>query len=76
MPPKKQSATKPPETPKKAKGGIAKRTPSKATPTKRGESTAERDLMFLWKAGRLSGGFTVSNTRSQSKHTYNSHHAN
>lgn len=56
MPPKKDVVPKSPETPKK----VTKRTPSKSTPSKFGETTAERDLMFLWKVTRLSGGVTVS----------------
>lgn len=55
MPPKKEVVPKSPETPKK----ITKRTPSKSTPSKSSETTAERDLMFLWKMIRLSGGITT-----------------
>lgn len=60
MPPKKEVVPKSPETPKK----ITKRTPSKSTPSKSSETTAERDLMFLWKMTRLSGGITVSISRT------------
>lgn len=60
MPPKKEVVPKSPETPRK----ITKRAPAKSTPSKSSETTAERDLMFLWKIIRLSGGVTVSISRT------------
>lgn len=61
MPPKAETST---ETPLKGRGGIVKRTPSKAAPTKVGtrssDAVASRDLLFLWRVVKLSGGVTVS----------------
>ncbi|KAJ5332422.1 uncharacterized protein N7506_006205 [Penicillium brevicompactum] len=59
MPPKAETST---ETPLKGRGGIVKRTPSKAAPTKVGtrssDAVASRDLLFLWRVVKLSGGVT------------------
>jgi hypothetical protein len=76
MPPTKQPVRKDlkvPETPKKGKGGVSKRTPVKGAPTKEAGSTAERDLLFLWNVSRLGGGITVSIIYSQRDHTSNAH---
>lgn len=51
-------------TPKKERGAIVKRTPTKGSPTKgtgpESASTSERNLQFLWDVVQLSGGITVS----------------
>ncbi|KAJ5361380.1 hypothetical protein N7541_002224 [Penicillium brevicompactum] len=59
MPPKAEPVT---ETPAKGRGAIVKRPPTKTSPAKPGprssETVANRDLLFLWRAVKLSGGIT------------------
>ncbi|KAJ5793808.1 hypothetical protein N7457_000407 [Penicillium paradoxum] len=78
MAPKRSADSESPSTPrasKKTKDAIAKRTPAKRTPVKnasakstpvkgltKGESTAEKDLMFLWTCIKFSGGIDLKAT--------------
>lgn len=61
----KEPGTSKAKSDKPVKAGVSKRSPKKTSPTKASPSKAptagvDRDLLFLWKCIKLSGGLKVS----------------